>query len=260
MGAPFYYSKTAGGAAYLYLNKNIRKNNFKRSLKLTGKPESRFSFALASAGSLNKDKYEDLAVGAPYEKNGFVYIYLGSANGLRDEPSQVIDSSKLPSPINTITTFGYSLSGNLDLDRNSYPDLLVGAYESDAIVVLRSRPIIQIKTSVRGNLDKIDPRSNYCEEDSRSKTACIVVQPCFNLSQSVAGNVLKYRIEAETFIEDKKFSRVSFKDPLPDHSNIVEREVILKYNQLNHMSCAKETIYIQDKRDIQSAVSSCLVY
>jgi len=41
-------------------------------------------------------------------------------------------------------TFGYSLSGGVDLDGNSYPDLLVGAYESAAAVVLRSRPIVDI--------------------------------------------------------------------------------------------------------------------
>lgn len=41
-------------------------------------------------GDLNKDGFEDIAIGAPYEeKGGAVYIYLGSANGLLKQPSQV---------------------------------------------------------------------------------------------------------------------------------------------------------------------------
>jgi len=40
-------------------------------------------------GDLNKDGYEDIAIGAPYEGKGTVYIYLGSKNGIIKTPSQV---------------------------------------------------------------------------------------------------------------------------------------------------------------------------
>lgn len=50
----------------------------------------RFGFALANLGDINKDRYEDLAVGAPYEGKGVVYIYLGSKHGIITEPSQVL--------------------------------------------------------------------------------------------------------------------------------------------------------------------------
>jgi hypothetical protein len=49
----------------------------------------RFGFAITNLGDLNSDGYEDIAVGAPYEGKGAVYIYLGSAQGLIPEPSQV---------------------------------------------------------------------------------------------------------------------------------------------------------------------------
>lgn len=49
----------------------------------------RFGFALTSMGDLNKDGFEDLAIGAPYEGNGVVYIYLGSKDGIVRKPSQV---------------------------------------------------------------------------------------------------------------------------------------------------------------------------
>jgi len=44
---------------------------------------------MTNLGDLNSDGYEDIAVGAPYEGKGAVYIYLGSAQGLIPEPSQV---------------------------------------------------------------------------------------------------------------------------------------------------------------------------
>lgn len=49
----------------------------------------RFGFAIANLGDLNQDGYEDIAIGAPYEGKGTVYIYLGSKNGLITIPSQV---------------------------------------------------------------------------------------------------------------------------------------------------------------------------
>lgn len=47
---------------------------------------------------------------------------------------QIIHGEKLRIP--GLATFGYSLSGQMDVDENSYPDLLVGSL-SDRIVLLR---------------------------------------------------------------------------------------------------------------------------
>ena len=61
-------------------------------------------------------------------------------------------------------TFGYSLSGGLDLDQNEYPDLLVGAYDDSRVFLIRSRPIIGILTRVgpEENLKNIDPNGEGC--------------------------------------------------------------------------------------------------
>lgn len=59
-------------------------------IKYNNEIENRFGFALTNLGDLNKDGYEDIAVGAPYEGKGTVYIYLGSKNGIKQTPSQVI--------------------------------------------------------------------------------------------------------------------------------------------------------------------------
>ena len=81
----------------------------------------------------------DFAVGAPYEgittargtqATGAVYIYHGSKNGVRKKFSQIVLASELSKNLNT---FGFSLAGGLDIDDNKYPDLVVGAYESDTV-------------------------------------------------------------------------------------------------------------------------------
>ncbi|KAG5310141.1 ITA1 protein, partial [Acromyrmex insinuator] len=90
VAAPFYFNKAEGGAVYIYTTLDLcRTVNDKCSpVKLVGHEESRFGFALTNLGDLNKDGYEDIAVGAPYEGKGTVYIYLGSKNGIIKTPSQ----------------------------------------------------------------------------------------------------------------------------------------------------------------------------
>jgi hypothetical protein len=79
----------------------------------------------------------DIAVGAPYdgpEGRGAVYIFHGSDKGIMEKPSQVIQAEDV---FSTLSTFGFSVAGGMDLDENEYPDLVVGAYEADTAVYLR---------------------------------------------------------------------------------------------------------------------------
>lgn len=91
VGAPFYFSREEGGAVYIYTDLSCR-YNCRWQQKLTGKLESRFGFAITGLGDLNRDGFHDVAIGAPYEGDGAVYIYLGSKEGLIPEYSQVIIS------------------------------------------------------------------------------------------------------------------------------------------------------------------------
>ena len=47
-----------------------------------------------------------------------------------------------------LQTFGWSLSGGMDLDGNEYPDVLVGAYESANAVYMRSAPVVHLTSKV----------------------------------------------------------------------------------------------------------------
>ena len=95
-------------------------------------------------GVLNLPSSSDIAIGAPYENygEGAVYIYFGSETGIVQPYVQKITPSDLPAELPMLSrpvnhTFGYSLSGGLDLDGNGYPELLVGAFETDSIIAFR---------------------------------------------------------------------------------------------------------------------------
>ena len=81
---------------YVYMNSVEGLLNSTYSLRLTGKPESRFGFSMTTLGDINKDGFNDLAVGAPYtDDGGTVYVYLGSKDGIRKDPVQIISATDL---------------------------------------------------------------------------------------------------------------------------------------------------------------------
>ncbi|XP_069941612.1 integrin alpha-PS2 [Cherax quadricarinatus] len=158
VGSPMYTDykdremKFEVGRVHVMLQNKVHR--FRQVVTFTGEVNrGRFGLSLTALGDINIDGIDDLAVGAPYsgkDGNGAVFIYHGfvirSGELIPEEmkkPSQVIyakDVSRGPS----ISTFGWSLSGGMDMDDNQYPDLLVGAYLSDAAVLLKSRPIVNL--------------------------------------------------------------------------------------------------------------------
>jgi len=122
----------------------------------------------------------DLAVGAPYEGTGAVYIYHGSPDGLSSVHSQRIYAGDLASNV-AFHAFGSSMAGGADLDDNGYPDLVVGAYQSNAAAVLLSRPVVNIDASISATPQHIDVSSDTCSVD-HSQNVCFQVKVCFKFT------------------------------------------------------------------------------
>ena len=160
-------------------------------------------------------------------------------------------------------TFGYSLSGSLDVDQNGYPDLLVGSYEDATVILLRGRPIINIVTTVKGQLDGIDPTRTQCDYDASVKHTCFRFAACFRLNSSLNLGVnlkLQYKIEAETFT-GKKYYRVKFNSSAElDRPNVVVKDTIIKSDTVREEFCSEELVFLKDKSDIQNPVQFLLTY
>ncbi|XP_033840322.1 integrin alpha-3b [Periophthalmus magnuspinnatus] len=206
VGAPFYFDrmKERGGAVYIYMNEN---GSFQKTPKLvlTGPAASGFGFALAALGDINQDGFQDFAVGAPFYETGQVYVWTGSKQGISEKPSQVIEGKSIGAGF---TTFGYSINGGMDMDENSYPDILVGSLD-DHIALLRSRPVIHLTKDITVEPKIVDP--NQCVNQP-----CITATVCMSFTLS-NGNKnfkrtinVKYTIEAD--MDTRKSARVVFQD------------------------------------------------
>lgn len=103
---------------------------------------ARFGTSLASPGSIDGDRFEDIVVGAPGEDGGAVYIFLGSQSGLKDSWSQRLSPKDFTPTI--LKGFGMSLSRGVDIDNNGYPDLAIGSFLSGHAVVVKSRPVVRL--------------------------------------------------------------------------------------------------------------------
>ena len=255
VSAPFYYGKSEGGAVYVYHNNYLQFPN-SYSLKLTGKPESQFGLSIANLRDINLDGFEDIAIGAPYEDDGAVYIHLGSKNGLTKTPSQIVRPSSLGLLNFPVRTFGSSISGGVDLDDNSYPDIMIGSYSSSVAVTLLARPIINFKTDVKGELSNIDPSKQGCAADPDVNVTCFTIETCCSIQPFDYGTKslnLMYKIEAETFHNMKKFSRVYFGHDKDNRKNIIQQKMSLKSD--GNMECRQQVVYIKENtRDIQSPI------
>lgn len=192
IGAPLYYNATHKGSAYLdqgrvYIAYQNFRHEFQVSTRLDGtKNRGRFGTSLANCGDLNRDGIQDLAVGAPYdgpEGRGAVYIFLGRKGGPAGEADQVIYAESIRNEAGQLRAFGFSLSAGLDLDGNQYPDLLVGDYQSDRAILLKTRPVINVNTTLSFQPENFNLDVKTCLlPDSTTSVSCITVQYCIKYS------------------------------------------------------------------------------
>ncbi|KAK2506160.1 hypothetical protein MC885_017408 [Smutsia gigantea] len=167
VGAPYFFERQEelGGAVYVYMNQAGHWAGVS-PVRLCGSPDSMFGISLAVLGDLNQDGFTDVAVGAPSDGDGKVFVYHGSSLGVVTRPSQVsgpcwgdegmgaggvtwaeprrageeergahsLAPQVLEAEAVGLKSFGYSLSGGLDVDGNHYPDLLVGSLADTAVL------------------------------------------------------------------------------------------------------------------------------
>ncbi|XP_033829925.1 integrin alpha-6-like [Periophthalmus magnuspinnatus] len=210
VGAPQYFVKDGevGGAVYIYINNKGTNWGHTKPIQLLGHTDSMFGLAVENIGDINQDGFGDIAVGAPYEGSGRVYIYCGSSKGINQKSAQVISPAS-----DTVTLFGYSLSGNMDVDNNHYPDLAVGAL-SGTVFVYRAKPVVSISISLKVTPNTIDITKEQCQTQTCYFTAKACYRYTANLETFSPKLLLNYTFEADSERRKVRLSpRMDFLDP-----------------------------------------------
>nr|CAD7440072.1 unnamed protein product [Timema bartmani] len=168
VGAPIFSKHYEEGRIYIFHGST--KGEFNNPIvgeTIDGySPGGRFGSAIASLGDLDQDGFDDIVVGAPYEKDrGAIYIYNGRPLGLTPKYSQRILAEEVH-PV--LRGFGISFSRPTDIDDNKYNDVAVGSFLSGHAVLLRSRPVISLGMSLTSTTTKLQR-----EDQSFNVSVCV---------------------------------------------------------------------------------------
>uniref|UniRef100_A0A8C0J0I4 Integrin subunit alpha 10 n=1 Tax=Chelonoidis abingdonii TaxID=106734 RepID=A0A8C0J0I4_CHEAB len=187
---------------------------FNGTLHADKKPQdSRFGYSLAAVPDLNHDGFNDVVVGAPLEDGhrGAVYVYHGSRGSILPQYQQRIEASSLhPS----LSYFGRSVDGQMDLDGDELVDLAVGA--QGAAVVLRSRRFVQVNASLAVNPASINVLQKNCQRHGKD-SLCVMATVCFRATSRSPGRGDRHFGECRgapaVSLDDRKFgTRAVFDD------------------------------------------------
>jgi len=173
-------------------------------LKGNGDSGARFGTAMANAGDLNDDGFNDVVIGAPLTDGGrgAVYVYHGGSP-MSDKFKQKILASDITNA--QLEYFGQSLQGNVDLDGNEYPDVAVGAPKSDSIAIFRSRPVAKFTGTNVFTVKDIDIFKCL----KKPERNCTQAQFCLTVNGKNIESTVAVDIKLKL---DPKFNRLTFND------------------------------------------------
>jgi len=127
VGAPNYNpgSHPNAGQASLYLGNSFGFGAAPSWTFTTNEDGAGVGYAVAWAGDVNRDGYDDWIVGAPYHTNGeinegAVYLFFGGAGALPATPAWTQESDQ------SEAAMGYCVSTAGDVNADGYADILVG--------------------------------------------------------------------------------------------------------------------------------------
>lgn len=222
IGAPLYYNQTTShkephfDRGRIYIAQQNSRHEFNLIQRIDGqKNRARFGTSLANCGDLNRDGFQDIAVGAPYdgpEQHGAVYIYMGrKSGGVSDDYDQVIYAESIKNEGHLLRSFGFSLSAGVDVDGNGYPDVLVGDYEADRAVLLRARPVVNVATSLSFSPENFNLDDKTCLlPNSTTSVSCITVTYCTKYGGQQVDQKMSFVYDIKLDTDNKGAPRLFF--------------------------------------------------
>ncbi|XP_036900240.1 integrin alpha-4 [Sturnira hondurensis] len=192
VGAPMQSVIREEGRVFVYINSGwgAAMNEVETELIGSDKYAARFGESIVNLGDIDNDGFEDVAIGAPQEDDlrGAIYIYNGRADGILPTFSQRIEGLEIS---RSLSMFGQSISGQIDADNNGYADVAVGAFRSDSVVLLRTRPVLIVEASL--NHPESVNRTNLDCFENGLPSVCMELTLCFSYKgKEVPGYIVLY--------------------------------------------------------------------
>uniref|UniRef100_A0A8C9VCV5 Integrin subunit alpha 8 n=1 Tax=Scleropages formosus TaxID=113540 RepID=A0A8C9VCV5_SCLFO len=267
VGAPLYMDRELEskprelGRVYAYLQEGDLL--FSEPIVLSGTDVfGRFGSSVASLGDLNQDGFHDIAVGAPFageDRRGRVFIYNGRSDGLKPQASQVLEGPWASQ--STPAGFGFTLRGGSDVDKNEYPDLIVGAFGVGKTVVYRARPVVTVEARMVLSPDILNPEDKSCQlPGSETMVTCLTVEVCTKVSGTGIPDVIA--LNAELHLDWLK-QKGAIKRVLFLHNNQHHHQGKLVIDKRKKQECQNYPIYLREEsefRDKLSPISVALNY
>ncbi|XP_067891645.1 integrin alpha-4 isoform X2 [Heterodontus francisci] len=248
VGAPMYSTVREEGRVHVYLNTGLGVMK-ELVMELVGRNSyaARFGDVIVDLGDIDDDGYADVAIGAPQEEDqqGAIYIYNGRQKGISSTFSQRIHGQRIS---NTLHAFGQSISGGIDVDDNGYSDVAVGAFMSDTVVLLRSRPVVVVEAFL-WLPPSINRTKMECFENGKP-VVCINVTVCFgNKGKKIPGHiVLLYNIRTDVNRRDSFPSRFNLISD--DNLNSSSGQITLYHNIIK---CSTHQAFM--KREVRDIIT-----
>ncbi|KAI5131845.1 integrin alpha-L isoform X1 [Manis pentadactyla] len=199
IGAPLFYGEQRGGRVFIYQRKQLGFEVVSELQGDPGYPLGRFGAAITALADINGDRLMDVAVGAPLEEQGAVYIFNGQHGGLSSRPSQRIEGTQM---FSGIQWFGCSIHGVKDLGGDGLADVAVGA--QGQVIVLSSRPVVDVITLMSFSPAEIPVHEVECSYSASNKrkegvniTVCFQIKPLTPQFQGSLAANLTYTLQLD---------------------------------------------------------------
>ncbi|XP_063115481.1 integrin alpha-V isoform X1 [Cavia porcellus] len=264
IGAPLFMDRGSDGklqeVGQVSLSLQAASGGFQTS-KLTGfEVFARFGSAIAPLGDLDQDGFNDIAIAAPYGgegMKGLVYIFNGRASGLNPAPSQTLAGQWAAQSMPP--SFGYALKGATDIDRNGYPDLIVGAFGVDRAVLYRARPVITVNAGLEVSPSILNQDNKTCPLPGTGlKVSCFNVRFCLKADgKGVLPRKLNFQVE---LLLDKLKHKGAIRRALFLHNRSPGHSKNMTISRGGQKQCEELVAYLRDESEFRDKLTPITIF
>ncbi|XP_023617888.1 integrin alpha-V [Myotis lucifugus] len=221
---------------------------------------ARFGSAIAPLGDLDQDGFNDIAIAAPYggeDRKGIVYIFNGRSTGLNAAPVAGLEgrwaAQSMP------PSFGYAMKGATDIDRNGYPDLIVGAFGVDRAVLYRARPVITVNAGLEVYPSILNQDNKTCSLPGTDlKVSCFNVRFCLRADgKGALPAKLNFQVE---LLLDKLKQKGAIRRALFLHNRSPGHPKNMTVSRGGRMQCEELVAYLRDESEFRDKLTPITIF